>query len=223
MGQIEAKTEAAVTVNIVSRWDSSRVLFSHQTTAKRQASGLAMRDAMGAAVKSGANLRGANLSYAYLSGANLRGANLSGANLSGANLSDANLRDANLSDANLSDAYLRDANLSGANLSGANLRDANLSDANLSDAKVSGLTLIGVRPVLAIGPIGSESRTVFAWLTDAGLRIEAGCFFGSRDEFTTQLQHTHGDNQHADEYRAALHLIDAHARIWTPAAEAAAA
>ena len=153
MGQIEAKTEAAVTVNIVSRWDSSRVLFSHQTTAKRQASGLAMRDAMGAAVKSGANLRGANL----------------------------------------------------------------------SDAKVSGLTLIGVRPVLAIGPIGSESRTVFAWLTDAGLRIEAGCFFGSRDEFTTQLQHTHGDNQHADEYRAALHLIDAHARIWTPAAEAAAA
>lgn len=153
MGQIEAKTEAAVTVNIVSRWDSSRVLFSHQTTAKRQASGLAMRDAMGAAVKSGANLSGANL----------------------------------------------------------------------SGAKVSGLTLIGVRPVLAIGPIGSESRTVFAWLTDAGLRIEAGCFFGSRDEFTTQLQHTHGDNQHADEYRAALHLIDAHARIWTPAAEAAAA
>ena len=163
MGQIEAKTEAAVTVNIVSRWDSSRVLFSHQTTAKRQASGLAMRDAMGAAVKSGANLAGANLAGAYL-----RGANLSG-------------------------------------------------------AKVSGLTLIGVRPVLAIGPIGSESRTVFAWLTDAGLRIEAGCFFGSRDEFTTQLQHTHGDNQHADEYRAALHLIDAHARIWTPAAEAAAA
>ena len=203
MGQIEAKTEAAVTVNIVSRWDSSRVLFSHQTTAKREASGLAMRDAMGAAVKSGANLSDANLSDAYLSDANLRGANLSGANLSGANLRGANL----------SGAYLRGANLSGANLRGT----------NLSGAKVSGLTLIGVRPVLAIGPIGSESRTVFAWLTDAGLRIEAGCFFGSRDEFTTQLQHTHGDNQHADEYRAALHLIDAHARIWTPAAEAAAA
>ena len=203
MGQIEAKTEAAVTVNIVSRWDSSRVLFSHQTTAKREASGLAMRDAMGAAVKSGANLSDANLSDAYLSDANLRGANLSGANLSGANLRGANLRG----------AYLR----------GANLRGANLRGTNLSGAKVSGLTLIGVRPVLAIGPIGSESRTVFAWLTDAGLRIEAGCFFGSRDEFTTQLQHTHGDNQHADEYRAALHLIDAHARIWTPAAEAAAA
>ena len=213
MGQIEAKTEAAVTVNIVSRWDSSRVLFSHQTTAKRQASGLAMRDAMGAAVKSGANLSGA-----YLSGAYLSGAYLSGANVSDAYLSDANLHGANLSGANLSDAYL-----SGANLSDANLHGANLSGANVSGAKVKGLLLIGERPFLAIGPIGSVSRTVFAWLTEAGLRIQAGCFFGSRDEFTAQLAETHGDNEHADEYRAALVLIDAHARIWTPAAEAAAA
>ena len=151
------------TINIVSRWDSSIVLFSHETTAERQASGLAMRDALEAAAKSGANLSSANLS------------------------------------------------------------DANLSDANLSGAKVKGLLLIGERPSLAIGPIGSVSRTVFAWLTEAGLRIQAGCFFGSRDEFTAQLAETHGDNEHADEYRAALVLIDAHARIWTPAAEAVTA
>ena len=156
------------TINIVSRWDSSIVLFSHETTAERQASGLAMRDALEAAAKSVANLS-----------------------------------DANLSGANLSDAYLRGA--------------------NLSDAKVKGLLLIGERPSLAIGPIGSVSRTVFAWLTEAGLRIQAGCFFGSRDEFTAQLAETHGDNEHADEYRAALVLIDAHARIWTPAAEAVTA
>ena len=131
------------TINIVSRWDSSIVLFSHETTAERQASGLAMRDALEAAAKSG--------------------------------------------------------------------------------AKVKGLLLIGERPSLAIGPIGSVSRTVFAWLTEAGLRIQAGCFFGSRDEFTAQLAETHGDNEHADEYRAALVLIDAHARIWTPAAEAVTA
>ena len=226
------------TVNIVSRWDSSIVLFSRETTAERQASGLAMRDALEAAAKSDANLRGANLRGAYLRGAylsdaNLRGAylsdaNLSGANLSGANLSDANLSGANLSDANLSGAYLSGAYLSGANLSDANLSDANLSGANLSGAylsgaKVKGLLLIGGRPFLAIGPIGSESRTVFAWLTESGLRIQAGCFFGSRDEFTAQLAETHGDNEHADEYRAALVLIDAHARIWTPAAEAVTA
>ena len=206
------------TINIVSRWDSSIVLFSHETTAERQASGLAMRDALEAAAKSDANLSDANLSCA-----NLRGANLSCANLRGANLSDANLSCAYLSDAYLSDANLRDANLSDANLRDANLRGANLRGANLSGAKVKGLLLIGERPFLAIGPIGSVSRTVFAWLTEAGLRIQAGCFFGSRDEFTAQLAETHGDNEHADEYRAALVLIDAHARIWTPAAEAVTA
>ncbi len=166
------------TINIVSRWDSSRVLYSHETTDECQASGLAMRDALEAAVKSDANLSGAYLSGAYLSGANLSGANLSG-------------------------AYLRGAYLSGAN--------------------VINLALVGARPFLAIGPIGSESRTVFAWLTEAGLRIQAGCFFGTRDEFTARLTETHGGNQHADEYTAALHLIDAHARIWTPATEAVAA
>jgi hypothetical protein len=202
------------TINIVSRWDSSRVLFSHETTAERQASGLAMRDALEAAVKSGANLRGANLIDA-----DLRGANLIDAYLRGANLSGADLRGAYLRGADLSGAYLR-----GADLRGADLRGADLRGAYLRGAKVNGcLALVGDRPFLAIGPIGSESRTVFAWLTESGPRIQAGCFFGTRDEFKAQLAETHGDNQHADEYRAALHLIDAHARIWTPAVEAVAA
>ena len=143
------------------------------------------------------------------------------------NLIDANLIDANLIDADLSDADLRGAYLSDADLRGADLRDANLSDAdlrgaylsgaNLSGAKVCRLTLAGARPFMAIGPIGSESRTVFAWLTESGLRIQAGCFFGTRDEFTARLAKTHGDNEHAQEYTAALVLIDAHARLWAPA------
>ena len=62
------------------------VLFTHETTDERQASGLAMRDALEAAVE-----RSANLSDADLHGANLSDANLHGANLHGANLSDANL------------------------------------------------------------------------------------------------------------------------------------
>ncbi len=32
-------------------------------------------------------------------------------------------------------------------------------------------------------------------------------------------QGDHGANEHGDEYRAALVLIDAHARLWTPAAQ----
>ena len=92
------------TIQIKHRYTGA-VLYEHEPTDEQQASGLAMRAALEAAVKcdanlSGANLRGANLSDANLSGANLRGANLRGAYLSGANLSGAYLRDANLSDAN---------------------------------------------------------------------------------------------------------------------------
>ena len=122
------------------------------------------------------------------------------------------LEKATAASANLSDAYLR-----GANLSSANLRGANLSGANLSGAKVNGLALVGDRPLISIGPIGSCMRTVFAWITEDGLRIEAGCFFGTREEFVEQLDDTHGENEHAQEYTAALVLFDKHAELWTPA------
>ena len=75
---------------------------------------------------------------------------------------------------------------------------------------------MGTRPFLSIGPIGSESRTILVWLTEAGTRISAGCFFGSRDEFAAQVLETHGDNEHAQEYTAALVLIDMHSKLWTP-------
>ena len=143
------------------------------------------------------------------------GANLSGADLSGANLRDANLSGAYLRGANLRGANLRGAYLSGADLSGANLRGADLSGANLRD----GVRLIGDRPVVQVGPIGSRSDWLVAYLTDGGIRIDAGCQRQiTRAEFETRLANTHGDNQHAREYRAALACIDAHAAIWSDAA-----
>jgi Family of unknown function (DUF5758)/Pentapeptide repeats (8 copies) len=81
-----------------------------------------LREAVVAAVKSGANLIGADLSGADLSGAYLSGAYLSGANLSG--------------------AYLSGAYLIGADLSRANLIGANLSGAYLSDVKNANLALL---------------------------------------------------------------------------------
>jgi len=153
---------------------------------------------------SDANLSGANLSDANLSGANLSGANLSGANLSGANLSGANLSGANLSGANLSDAYLRGAYLSG----------ANLSDANLSDGK----KLVGERPVLIAGPLGSEARYLTAYLTDGGVMVRTGCFFDTLNQFAVRVEEVHGDKPHGQEYRAVIKLIEAHAALWMPAA-----
>ena len=130
------------------------------------ASGMAVRHALEAAVKSGADLSDAYLRDAYLRGADLRGANLRDAGLSGANLSGANLRDAYLSGADLSDAYLSGANLRDAGLSGANLRDAYLSGADLSGADLRGADLSGA------GLSGANLRDAYlsgANLRDAGL------------------------------------------------------
>jgi uncharacterized protein YjbI with pentapeptide repeats len=133
-------TQAARQVQIVSRWNSSRVLFSFDVPAT-VASGMETRAALESAVAGGANLRGADLSDADLSDANLRGADLSDADLSDANLRGADLRGANLRDADLSGADLRGANLSDANLRGADLRDADLRDANLRGADLRGANL----------------------------------------------------------------------------------
>ena len=162
------------TIQIVSRFDGTKVLFECEVTKDQQDSGVAMRHALEKAAGARADLRGADLG-----GANLYGADLGGADLG-------------------------DADLYGANLYGANLRGANLR----------GKKLAGARPFIQIGPIGSRSDYLQAFVTDRGLMIRAGCFFDTRDQFELRIVETHGDNEHAQEYRAALALIDAHAKLW---------
>ena len=182
-------------IQIKSRFTAA-VLFEHDTENN------SLRITLELAIKSGANLSGANLISANLSGANLSGANLSGANLSRTNLIG---------------AYLSGANLSGANLSGAYLSRTNLSGAYLKNDEA----LVGERPILQIGPIGSRCAYVVAYITDKGLRFDAGCQRQiTREVFESRLTELHGGNEHAKEYRAALALIDAHAEIWTPKEDA---
>ncbi|HQV49075.1 MAG TPA: pentapeptide repeat-containing protein [Dokdonella sp.] len=158
------------------------------------------------------------LELAIKSGADLRGADLRGADLSDAYLSRADLRGADLSDAYLSGADLRGADLSGADLSGANLSGADLSGANLSGANLKNKEkLVGKRPIFQIGPIGSRCAYFVAYVTDKGLRFDAGCQHQiTREVFEERLTELHGENDHAKEYRAALALIHAHAEIWAP-------
>ena len=124
-----------------------------------------------------------------------------------------------LSDANLSGAYLRGAYLRGADLRGAYLSDANLSDANLSGAKFSeDKLLIGSRPFMAIGPIGSRCAMVTLWITDKGPMVRAGCFTGTLDEFAEAVKKTHGDNEHGKEYEMAILMFESHCALWIPVA-----
>ena len=186
------------------------VLFECDVPEGVQASGTATRYTLEKAVEYGADLRGADL----------RGANLRGADLRDAYLRDAYLRDADLRDANLTGAGLRGADLTGASLRDADLTDAYLIGADLRGANLTGgEKLIGERPVFVIGPIGSRCDYLIAYLTDKGVRLLAGCFFGDIDTFLAKLESTHADNDHAAEYRAALALIEKHAEIWTPKEE----
>jgi len=213
-------------IQIKARFTGS-VLFEHE------AKGNTISITLQAAVKARANLDGAHLAGAYLDGANLARANLACANLDGANLAGAYLDGANLARANLDGAYLARANLACANLAranlagayldGANLVRANLACANLAGAYLDGANLVGERPVFQVGPIGSRCAYLMSFLTTVGVKIKAGCFFGSRDEFAAKVDKEHGDSIHGEEYRAALALIDAHARLWSKAEAAAEA
>ena len=111
------------------------------------------------------------------------------------------------------------ADLRDADLRGACLRGADLGGAYLGGAYLRGKKLISERPVLQVGPIGSRQDYLLSFITDGGVILRAGCFEGSRDEFAAAVEKTHGASAHGDEYRAALVLIDAHAKAWTPAVE----
>ena len=223
-------------------WRTGRVLFEHE------AENNTMCRAIEDAVKAGANLTGANLA-----GVNLAWADLPGAKLAGSNLTDAHLDDVNLAGANLSGAYLvgtylggvnlagaslawadlagaqlDDVNLAGVNLTGVNLTSVNLTGVNLDGAYLVGtdgekITLVGSCPVLQIGPISREWGTLIAYLTDRGVYLSLGSFFGTREQFAARFAARHHDNAHAEVYRAALALIEAHERLWMPADEASEA
>ena len=178
--------------DILSRWDKSTI-FTAEIEADE---GTSYSIKLGLAVKVAVKAR------AYLADADLARADLADANLAGANLARANLAGAYLDSADLAGAYLDGATLDGANLDGANLA--------------------GGRPIFQIGPIGSRSAYLVAYMTDKGVILKAGCFTGSVKEFEAKLEAEHGDNEHAQEYRAALELIAVHAELWTAVATEAA-
>ena len=114
---------------------------------------------------------------------------------SGVSLAGANLRGANLGDANLGDANLRGANLRGADLRGAKVGDEAM--------------LVGSRPIVQIGPIGSRNDWLLAfWCGDAGVRISTGCQQQITEAyFLERLAYAHGEGEQANIH--AQHYIEA--------------
>lgn len=106
------------------------------------------------------------------------------------------------------------AELNGARLNGADLRDADLRGARLVGAKVGAreaeATLVGSRPIVKIGPIGSRNDWLLVfWCGDAGVRISTGCQQQITEAyFLERLADAHGEgeqaNIHAQHYLEAL-------------------
>ena len=76
------------------------------------------------------------------------------------------------------------------------------------NAQVSGgAKLAKSSDYLLIGPIGS--RAAFMTWTRSDNCIATGCFRGTIKEFLAAVRETHGDNEHAQAYRAAVEFIRA--------------
>ena len=111
----------------------------------------------------------------------------------------------------LANADLRGAYLRGADLRGVDLRGADLSGAILKErSKVDDSR----RPYIYFGPIGADASELIAFSTNNGIRLQRGCFFGTIDEFKSALKSKHGNNEHAQEYTAALSMIELHFDLW---------
>lgn len=118
--------------------------------------------------------------------------------------------------ADLAGAYLTGAGLAGAYLTGADLAGADLAGAKLRAKDGRDLVLVGARPCLQVGPIGSRRDNMAAFVTDAGVYVRAGCFWGPLDAFRRAVADTHGGGLHAREYHSAIALVEMHAELWTP-------
>jgi hypothetical protein len=164
---------------------SGKIIFAHE------AENNTIKITVEAAVKAKVSLAYSDLSYAVLSYAVL---------------SYADLRYADLRYTDLSYADLRYAVLRYAVLRYTDLRYATLDKGE----KI----LDSERPFFELGTIGSAARYFHAFLTDKGIRLRAGCFFGSVAEFKAKLKETHAGNVHEKEYTLALKLIELHFKLW---------
>jgi len=77
----------------------------------------------------------------------------------------------------------------------------------------TGRALRQSRPVVLIGPIGSRNAMLSVYqCEDGGQLIRTGCFLGSPAELRAAVSQTHPNGQYADEYAAALAMIDSLAK-----------
>lgn len=83
------------------------------------------------------------------------------------------------------------------------------------DARVSGNARVyGNEKWMVFGPAGSRNDfTTFFACADGSIGVKCGCFYGNLDDFAKKVQATHGDNDHAKIYKAAIEVAKLRIRV----------
>ena len=58
--------------------------------------------------------------------------------------------------------------------------------------------------VISVSGIGGYKRTLYLWITTDGIFCQAGCFFGSEEEFLVSVRNKYGENS---AYEQSLNLL----------------
>lgn len=163
---------------------------------------------------SDANLTHANLIQAVMAESSFTRATLCDAKLGLADLRNSYMQDADLRRADMSRAILKGADLRKADLRWANLDGADLRETYFEGAKVGSeddhAVLVGPRPVVQIGPIGSRDGYLMVfWCGDAGIRISTSCqrqFIRqmTEEQFLSRLSEDSEKNRQRQTYLDAL-------------------
>ena len=83
------------------------------------------------------------------------------------------------------------------------------------DAQVSGNARVcNDEEWMVFGPAGSRNDfTTFFACADGSIGVKCGCFYGNLDDFAKKVQATHGDNDHAKIYKAAIEVAKLRIRV----------
>jgi hypothetical protein len=103
------------------------------------------------------------------------------------------------------------ASMIGASMVGANMNRASMVGASMDGANMDGAN---IKRILQVGPVGSRKSYLVCFQTDKGIKINAGCWWGTDKEFVARVTKVHGDTIYAKEYTATIKFIQQYFKLY---------
>lgn len=119
-----------------------------------------------------------------------------------------------LNGVNFTDASVRGVKFINCSLSGASFRDTHLNYAEFVNCDLDGITLIGTRVketsgLMTIAPVGRSGRTVYAYVRDGKIRIQAGCRNATPTQTRKAIREDYADYEAGcEEYLDAVKFLE---------------